>query len=220
MASLRPGIRMLFDPLDSVLSSPNRIRVLRVLAPLEKGVSGREVARLAGVSAAALRVLNELVDLGIVLRHEATGQHLYTLNRRNYLADQIVRLFQSESVRVQEVFTLLRNALSRREPHSTENPVRSVVVFGSAARGEAGPRSDFDVLVVVDNPEDVEAAYTSLANISDEVRDRFSLRLSPVVLTVDQLRKQHGEGDSFVRSALEDAIVVQGPHPRSLVDGE
>jgi len=203
---------MLFDPLDAILSSPNKVRVLRALIPLKGGVSGREVARLAGVSRAAMGALDELVDMGVVVRREATGQHLYSFNRHSYFAPPLSSLFQSEEARVQEVFTVLRNSI-------VPDLVLSLFIFGSAARGEAGPQSDFDVLAVVESGNRVEPAYEALSEISEPMREQFGLRLSPVVLTLTDLEKRHTEGDPFVHSALADVVHVHGIPPHELVHG-
>ena len=207
---------MLFDPLDTILSTPNKFRVLRALAPLKRGVSGREVARLAGVSRAAMGALDELVDMGVVVRREATGQHLYSLNSRNYFAARLARLFRSEAERVRAVFAALRNAMGRAGGGAPDR-VLSLVIFGSAARGEAGPQSDFDVLAVVEREDQVEPVYEALAEISEPMRERFSLRLSPVIMTLADLKRRYAEGDPFVRSATEDAVHVHGVPPCELV---
>lgn len=208
---------MLFDPLDAILSSPNKVRVLRALAPLGKGVSGREVARLAGVSRAVMHALDELVDMGVVARREATGQHLYSLNPRNYFASRLVRLFQSEATRVQAVFHTLKQTVTASVGGDSDSML-SIMVFGSAARGEAGPRSDFDVLVVVGRDEQVEAAYAALAERAGMMLERFSLRLSPVVVTLESLHRRKAEGDPFILSALGDAIHVHGLSPHELAN--
>ncbi len=70
---------MLLDPLDHAIGTRAKVRLLRALVPLDRPVSGREAARLAGVSRQAIRSLDELVAVGIVRRQETAGQHLYTL---------------------------------------------------------------------------------------------------------------------------------------------
>jgi predicted nucleotidyltransferase len=209
---------MLNTPFDRILSTPTKVRVLRALSPLGKGISGREAARLAGVSRAAMGALEELVDLGVVTRHEATGQHLYTLNRRNYLTARILDLFQSEDERVEAIYTDIRDALRGNATDAGGGGVLAASVFGSAARGEAGPGSDFDLLVVTATTGDVDAAYEALADLAEGLRERFGLRLSPVVLPVELVRSRHLAGDPFITSAVRDALPVLGPTPGDLLD--
>lgn len=208
---------MLFEPLNAILSTPNKVRVLRALAPLTKGISGREVARLAGTSRSAQQALDELVEMGIVTRREATGQHLYVLNRRNYFATRIIRLFQSEQHRVQAIFSQLRQVINIVESSGTGAPILSMDVFGSTARGEARPDSDFDVIVIVDSVQQVEPVYMVLANVSTEMLERFSLRLSPIVIALNQLQSQYNDGDAFISSLLQDAITIYGQPLQGLI---
>jgi hypothetical protein len=75
------------------------VRLLRALGPLDRPVSGREAARLAGLSRRAITSLDELAALGVVIRREAAGQHLYTLNQENVLAGAIEYLLAEEARR-------------------------------------------------------------------------------------------------------------------------
>jgi predicted nucleotidyltransferase len=82
--------------------------------------------------------------------------------------------------------------------------IRRVVLFGSLVRGVPTPRSDADLLIVVD------------ASDSAHVRDRLPAilaALSPlpcpvdvVVLTMDELRRAQDGGDPLVREALEHGV--------------
>jgi predicted nucleotidyltransferase/DNA-binding transcriptional ArsR family regulator len=211
---------MLFDPLDRILGTPTKVRVLRALSPLRKGVSGREVARRAGVSRAAMGALDELVDMGIVTREEPTGQHLYSLNRRNYFAARLGRLFEEEDARVTSVFQAIRNGLGLEGGRDSVGAILTLAVFGSAARGQAGPRSDFDLLAVTASEASVEPVYDALAGLAEVLREQFGLRLSPVVLTLRQLQARAADGDPFVQEVLQDAVPVHGRPAQELLGVE
>lgn len=201
---------MLFHPLDAILSTFNKVRVLRVLVPISRPVSGREAARLAGVSPKALAALDDLVQMGIVIRREATGQHLYSFNHKNYLAKQLKQLFQAEEERIERIFDYLRAAMPSANSQRQSDTILSAVVFGSSARKEAAAGSDLDVLVIVADSQGVEPAYARLVDSSQELWDRFGLRLSPVVMPVDKWQRQIREGDHFAASVRQDAIHIAG----------
>jgi hypothetical protein len=88
---------MLLRPLDAILSSQSKVRLL----PLEDGVSAREAARLARVPLPpALRALADLSELGVLHRAELRSQHLYTVAHDNPLVrDALVPLFEVERLR-------------------------------------------------------------------------------------------------------------------------
>ncbi len=87
---------------------------------------------------------------------------------------------------------------------------RRIILFGSHARGEAGPDADVDLLVVF-------AGSRPMADRSLEIRQRLA---APFPL--DLLTRSEGEiarrlkyGDFFLREILEQGVVLyESTHPR------
>jgi predicted nucleotidyltransferase len=115
--------------------------VLRVLAGTHGGLTGREIGRLTGSKAheGTRRVLERLVTQGIVLRDPVGRAYSYQLNRDHLAASHIEGL---AALRL-ELVARLRQRIGQW----SVNPVLAVL-FGSAARGEADPTSDIDLLVI------------------------------------------------------------------------
>ncbi|TVP78387.1 MAG: nucleotidyltransferase domain-containing protein [Gemmatimonadales bacterium] len=204
---------MLLNPLDHLLGTRTKVRLLRALVPLDRPVSGREAARLAGVSRIALKTLEDLGSAGILNQTEATGQHLYTFNRQHSLAPVFEELFKEERRFTAAIFDRLRQALE------ANGSVESAIVFGSTARGEAGPESDLDLLVIVRQQEAREDVHLVLTHLSAGLSSDFGVRLSPVVITLEQLRKQSEEGDPFIDEVRRDARRIMGPATPELTGG-
>ena len=80
-------------------------------------------------------------------------------------------------------------------------PHARVILFGSHARGSAGPRSDIDILVI--EPV-VENAAIEAVRLMREVRD---LRLPLEVVVVSQ---RHAEDWRSVRGSLVHAALTEG----------
>ncbi len=200
---------MLLRPLNAVLGSQSKVALLRVLLRTGFPVSAREAARLAGLAhSGALRALDDLVQMGIVGRTEMPGQHLYEINTENLLVEHgLVALFEVERGRVAEVFRWINGLL---QPFLADNRIRSVVVYGSAARGDDTPTSDLDVLVVTRTEQDVAVVHQHLVNASSELFHRFGLTLSPVVMSLDQLVRQADAGDNFVEEVVREGRQVAG----------
>jgi Nucleotidyltransferase domain len=115
--------------------------VLVVLAGTTRALTGREVGRLArrGSPPAVAAALNRLVRQGLVLRDEIGGAFLHTLNRDHLAAPAVLVLAGLRT----ELLDRLRAEVTAWEVE----PV-SVVLFGSAARGDGDADSDIDILVV------------------------------------------------------------------------
>lgn len=179
----------LTTPLDDIFSKGSHVRVLRALfnlLPKGLSVSGREIARRAGVSnPTAQSVLSSLSDQGLLLITRSLRVTYYRLNSDHVLAPVIADLFAHEDRLLQG----LRQDLGRALPQLVD--VDAAYIFGSAARGEMRPDSDIDVAVTLkrgtelpDEQDDIDALsrrYGSRINLI-ELRPRRSRNLRPIVM--------------------------------------
>lgn len=204
------------SPLDHVLTNRGKVRLLRALMPLSRPVSGREAAKLARLSQTpALRALDDLVTLGVLRRTETPSQHLYEVNRAHQLVREgLEPLFRAEQERIGRVLDALRAVLG----HDADR-VASAAVFGSAARSQDNPGSDFDVLVVAKDGSDVEPLHGRLTDSIPRLEEEFGLDLSPVVLPLVRFREMYRNGDPLVSDVLRDARLIAGERPEVLVHG-
>ena len=209
---------LFFTPLDLILSSRSKLRLLRALHGTHAPVSGREAAAAAGVAVQpAQRALADLVALGVVHRDDTRSQHLYTLNRESVLVQGALEpLFQAEAARVGTVFREVAEMLDG----TAAKHVAGVYLFGSAARGKDRSGSDFDVLTVVTSRQHVDTTHEALAQSADALYTRHGLRLSVVVLDLPKLRKMHGKGDALVKEVLRDNRRITGTRLEELLHGQ
>jgi predicted nucleotidyltransferase len=197
----------LLEPLDAILTSRSKVRLLRVMISTDQPLSGREAARLARVARVpAARSLDDLVTLRVLHRQTTAAQHLYTLNRENFLVEHGLQpLYGTEQQRVGRVFQRLRTLLE-----SAPSGVLGAWIFGSAARGADTPESDLDLLVAVEQTAAEQAVHGHLMAASPELHEMFGLRLSPVVIAQEPLRTMYAEQHPLTRDALEHHRRVMG----------
>lgn len=202
-------------PIDELLSSRAKISLLRSFMTLGRAVSGRHAARLAQIPEKTAReALNDLVELGVIVRREATGQHLLLPNREHVLWEPLRDLFDAERERI----ALARKTLAD-VAHSSGGTVVSLLIYGSAARGEDIPGSDLDLLVLVESEEDVSPVRDRLGDIVSAFGRQFGLNLSPVILTDEEFHSRRSQDDPFVAELLRDAEVVFGRNPTEVAHG-
>lgn len=190
---------MLFRPLDAVLATTAKIQILRALMPLESPVTGREAQRLGGVrsSLGAATALNELTALGILIRGGSSSTHQYRVNREHELEPALRALFDAEGRRVAILKDALSEALKRA---GVLEHVRSAVLFGSQARGDARPDSDLDVLFVATEGGSVAEVERAIIDASAEVQNRLGLRLAGIVIPAHQVRDRANQGDPLMEA--------------------
>ncbi len=203
---------MLFEPLDHILGRRSTVRLLRALGPLDRPVSGREAARLAGLSHRAITALDELAALGVVIRREAAGQHLYRFNREHALADAIQHVFAEEERRSSLILERIRSV-------AEEAGALYAGVFGSAARKEDRPGSDLDVFMVVGHEDAKERSRDAMILALEELQEDHGVRPTPVVVALAEAQRQVREGSPLLRDVLREARRVHGGPLEEVLSG-
>jgi predicted nucleotidyltransferase len=177
--------------------------VLGVLAGAEDEFTGRRIHRVLGRGSehGVRKAADRLVEQGIVSRRQAGQAKLYSLNRSHLAAPYVEGL---GSLRSQLVGRL------KETVGSWKKPAAAVLLFGSVARGEAGPESDLDLLVVRrrDIKEDLPFWQDQLAALESEA----------TAWTGNEARViEYGENDlagpdvhGLVAEALNEGITIFG----------
>ena len=87
-------------------------------------------------------------------------------------------------------------------------PVRSVILFGSRARGDAGPESDVDILVVTREPVGGDASLKLRLQLE------YDFPLDLIVIDAERLRWRLEQGDNLLREAREHGkVLYEAPDP-------
>jgi len=133
--------------------------VLRVLAGTNRQLTGREVSRLSRHSQRGVQnILNRMADHGLVEVTEAGPARLYTLNRDHVAAEVATALSELRG----RLFERIRQRLAQ-----WRLPPVAAAVFGSASRGDGGPDSDIDLLIV--RPPDIDESDADWAAAVDDL---------------------------------------------------
>ncbi len=200
-------------PLATVLSAGDA-GALTVLSGTEVALTGRRVAELAGANhTSILRALNQLAGQGIVLVEPAGRANLYRLNRAHVLAPMLLEVANATGTVRGRLVTDLK---------AWHIPCLHASLYGSLARGEAGPASDIDVLVVRDEsltPQD-EAVWNLQLDETEAAMHAFTgNNLSWLETTVTDLQRAEAADEPIFRSWRDDAILLTGEPLLRLLHG-
>jgi predicted nucleotidyltransferase len=206
----RAGRGNLFRPLDAVFGAPSHVAILRALDGSDAGLTGRQVARAAGIAPrAALQGLERLSRARLVRRVPAGRAHFYSLDRRLPLVSTaLAPLFEFERSRPGRVYERVRAALRGR--------ALAAALFGSTARGEERPGSDLDLCVVVENGSGKERLRPVLDRLVDVLAEEGILA-APLLLTRRELREEFRAGHPFHRNLVRDAFPIFGRRLEDMV---
>jgi len=172
-----------------------RLKVLTLLCghPHE-GFHLHEVFRKTGTRQGVVqRELDSLVRAGIALRTRDGNRTIYSINTESPFYPEMRGLI----VKSTGLLDVLREAL---RPRASE--IRVAAVYGSFARGEEGPRSDIDLLVVG------SVRFSDVVGELESARERLGREINMTVFPELEFRRKAKIGDHFVSSLLKDKLLL------------
>jgi len=166
---------------EAVFGSTLKIRTLRVLDRYPtREFTTRELSRVVGASDVGVgKALDDLEAFDVVRRRRIGRALAVRANPDSALFAAAQELFDRE----EDLGARFRKAVQR---WCARQDVESAELFGSAARGELGPRSDVDLLIVSRTPK---AALDALGDLEAETRRLLGRPLSPLVLRPEEFRR-------------------------------
>lgn len=177
--------------------------ILAVLSQTTAELNLRTLARLSGVSVAqASRVLPRLVELGLVRRREVPPASLFRFVPDHVASRAVTALAHAR----RSVLDELASAADQRLA------ARSVVVFGSFARGEASAASDLDIVVVrpAGVTEDDDRWGAAVEDWRQWVRALSGNNVEVIEVGEDEVPRLLGAGSPLWSDVLDEGILVAG----------
>lgn len=192
------------DPL-SILGPSAAGRVLRVLVGAPgTPLSGREIARRADLSPRGAQLaLMPLVAAGLVDKTTLPPAYGFMLNPDHLSAEGLLALADPGGLLMERIASLV----GQWRPSAV-----SVVLFGSFARGEAGPDSDVDLLVV--RPASMDALdpvwERNLGDLERSVGRWTGNRAEVIEYSVEELKERDASDTPFLRAVVAEGLTVAG----------
>jgi predicted nucleotidyltransferase len=197
--------------LDYVFSAQSNLKVLRVLNERNAGVSGREAARLTGLSVrAAQKTLVNLSKAGLIKIVEGNREHLFSIDREKYLVKALVeKIFETEREFNSSILKQIRTKL---KPYAV-----SLVQFGSTARGEDTLKSDFDLCILYD--KNLSVIEEKVSELRSALFKTYNITLAPFYITTIKFRQLAKQGKPPVKNIIEEGRVIAGKSIKEILNG-
>lgn len=193
-------------PLDAVFSAPSRLAVLRTLARARAPLSGRAVARLAGINHQGAAVaLGELARLGFVARRPAGRSDQWRLDRRRWLLiELLLPLFEREGEHADAVADAIKKVLKHK--------AAAVLLAGAAAKGrlEAGKPLE---LVISEGKGGRRGLTEAVRELKAQLDEKWAVVLESRVLSHKEAARA-----AYVEDLWE-LLPVEGPPTFHLTKG-
>jgi predicted nucleotidyltransferase len=189
------------QPLDGILRGRGSLALLRIFCHYPgTSFTGRELAKLTRLSVSHVQLtLGALETEGLVRKSRAGNSLLWSARPNNALFEPLRRLLLAEEAIPTQLLEDLRTGLQRSR-------ILRATVFGSVSRAEETARSDVDLLVELVREADRPAVEELLLPLGDEVRERYGVGLSPLILTKSEARDP--SKSDFLSRVRKDGKVV------------
>jgi predicted nucleotidyltransferase len=190
------------EPLDDILGSRIKVRILRILHRTRGQFTGREISRLVGYSPThTISTLRDLESEGLVVSQRAGKTDLFGLNERSSAVEGVLDpVLRWEQNLYKELAGIFEEQLGKR--------LLEVRLFGSVARGEEQQDSDVDLLLVVRDDNDIESTEKDAASASIEAGNHFGAPVVPFVVTAGEYDKKVKSKRGFWKEIPESSIPI------------
>lgn len=150
----------------------------------DKSFYTKEIIRLTGMGVATIkRELDRMEAAGILRMTKIGNQHHYQANPECPIYEELSRMLAKLTGQVMKeskggptkMSELVEQYRGQILSLAKENGVRNVRVFGSMARNEAGPDSDLDLLVDIENGKSGLALGGFLIDVSELVHRKVDV---------------------------------------------
>lgn len=198
--------------LDEVFATWSNIAVLRVLNKVKTGLSGREIAKQANMSApSSLEALSSLENLNIVNRQRGGREHFFFLNREHYIVKKIIiPNLNSEKKFAETIYSDIEKELGG---HTS-----SLIVFGSTARNEEKIESDLDLCIVFNGAGMKSKIENVLTEVNLSLFKKYGVSLSPFFISETEFKKRARTKKPPISDIISDGIVISGKTIRKLLN--
>ena len=196
------------EPLNEILNSETKVKILRFLYRNDMEWSGRRIAREIQISpATSHKALQELYSEGVLLLRNVGRTYLYQLNENNYVAKELLHpLFKKEERLLKVISRLLRDEFSEK----IKEKIVSIVLFGSVGKKEERPESDIDFLVLLERVKDKEKIEKAFANLNEKTMKLLGKIVSPYIESVPGFRKKYKQGLPVVKEIMQSHKLISG----------
>jgi predicted nucleotidyltransferase len=203
-------------PLNKILNSQTKIRVLRFFCSAGGEITGRQVAKMLQTASTPVQAaLRDLFNEGVLDRQGFGRAFAYRLNRQNWVvANILIPMFRQEA----EYPKVLQDRICKSvEKTSLKAAILSVVMFGSVVNAQERATSDIDLLVIVKNNSNKETIQDLFLQMNRDMIRETGLNIDARIYALSEFKNKHVEGVGFIKTAIRSHLLIFGEQLEALV---
>lgn len=200
------------EALNEILNTEIKVKILRLFACRQDGyqATGREVARQIQTTApSAHSALKALYDQHVFFMEPLGRSHVYTLNRKNRVVQEILLpAFSVEKNFLSDMTVFLTRKI---KAEGIQDKIVSIVFYGSRQAGKPRTGSDVDIAVVVRRAPDEDQVFQAFVeHICSAFFEYFGMTLDPYVKSERMFLDFYNKGLPPVSTLIKSCEVIYG----------
>lgn len=203
-------------PLDEILNTKAKIRILRFLCRTNAEWNGSQIAKEIKITPAATHTaLRVLQKEGLLTLRNMGKTHVYSLKEGSFLVSNLLKpLFTKEGHILDTVIALIKRKVSGSR---VKRDITSVALFGSVSASREHPTSDIDLVVVVENAKAKSVVERLFEVVDERISKQFGNILSPYVNTRNEFKAKHKKGLAVIKNILKTYKLIYGERLEELL---
>ena len=196
-------------PLDEILNTEAKIRILRFLCRTNAQWNGSQIAKEIKITPAATHTaLRALQKEGVLTLRNMGKAHVYSLKEGSFLVSSLLKpLFIKEENILDIIIALIKRKISGSK---VKRDITSVALFGSVNIRQEHPASDIDLVVVVENAKAKPVVERLFEEADERISKEFGNTLSPYLNTRSEFKAKHKKGLAVVKNILKTHRIIYG----------
>ncbi len=186
--------------MESIFGSKSRVKLLTLfLLNPGKRYYIREVERLTGENINSIRrELENLETINLLKSQRSGNQKYYTVNQEMGIYPELKNIF----LKTRGAAKVLQEKISNLKG------INRAYIYGSYAKGEAGPDSDIDIIIIGKVNED------DLIMRIRNVEKHLNREINYVLFSPEEYETRKKKKDPFIKNVLKDEkIILLGEEP-------
>lgn len=203
-------------PLDAILTTEAKIRILRFLCRTNAEWNGSQIARELGITPAAAHAALSALRKEAVLELRNMGKtHVYSLRQDSFLVSNLLKpLFAKEDKILDMVIHTIKRKIGS---FKAKKEIVTVVLFGSVSASRDTAESDIDIAVVAKDSKAKNSIERLFEELDARVSKEFGNTISAYVNTQAEFKAKHKQGLAVIKNILKSYTLIYGKRLESLL---
>lgn len=152
------------------------------------------------------RILKILSENNIVSIRKVGRHDIYKLNLESRLSRELLALFHLERrLEIDPEFRVGLEEFVRKLKRSLGNHLKSIILFGSVAKGEQRKESDIDIVIITDNFKQAKKVVDKLFK---ELAGLYTYLIEEHLYTEEDFDMAYKLGNDLIINVLKDGIIL------------